>query len=340
MLPHKCAETTFLFVCVILLLATCRAGAAETLYSVQRDTMFFNQDPSLPNDQAQDSTISKGTLVKLLPDQSMSRSGQLMQRITTVEKNARNGWVPADALILFETAIQLLELRAKTNQNQVNPETIPQLIRAQENPEIRTAWEEASEAFDANEKLPEDQRLPDPYFARAEIWYTLNNYIAAIENYVEGIRYARKTNQDILTYAVYFTKLQTAAENLLSLPVPPEGVNQNLPARGFLHFNRGVSSYLRGDYKKAIEELSDAVSLVPTDPLIWYYRGLAMKANGELARGQHDVLLGVHFEKDLSPGRRRAINRSLFRVQGSDRLWLEHFRLGSPNGYGLVSFNN
>ena len=337
MLPY-CRLAILLIVANILWTSTQLASAVDRLYSVQQDTILRDRILTSTNDDDFKIVLRRGTLVQVIPNQLDDSTGRVMQRIATLETIPQSGWVPANTIIRIDTWIKLLNQKAHSIQsNNKISQSIPRLIITQTNPEIRKAWREATEAFEANMKLPEDQRLPDPYFARAEIWMTVNNYVAAIEDYVVGIHYARKSDRDILTYSQYFEKLQNVAEKLLLLPVPDEGTDQSLSRRGFMHFNRGVSYYLRGNYELAIDNLSDAVSLAPAEPLCWYFRGLAYKAAGDSMRAQHDALLGAHFERKITRFRRKEIDRSLFRVQGPDRIWLETIRLGSPNGHGLVT---
>ena len=81
------------------------------------------------------------------------------------------------------------------------PDSLPELIRLQENQAVRKAWQEIEAAISENEALPERERLPEPYFARAEIWASVNAYAAAVQDYLTAIKWriALATNSRSLT---------------------------------------------------------------------------------------------------------------------------------------------
>jgi len=334
-MPSYCRLAILLVIANILWASPSLASVADRIYSVQRVTSLRLDNDASKKDSDSQSTLRRGTLIRVISDPLIDSTGEESLRVITLEEYPRSGWVDADTVIPIDTWIHLLNTKARSIKNDDNVQSIPQLIRTQSNPDIRQAWKEAAEAFKKNAKRPEDQRLPEPYFARAEIWTAVNNYVAAIENYVDGLHYARSSGRDIITYAPYFEKMQAATEKLLALPVPAVGTEKSFSVKGFHHFNRGISFYLRGNYQAAINNFDDAISLAPAEPLCWYFRALAYYGTGDLDRAQHDALLGAHFERKLTRHRRQSLNRSLARVQGTNRMWLEGFRLGSPNGHGL-----
>lgn len=309
--------------------------AAEPLFSVQRSTELQSLNSPSSGTQKKLFTLRSGTLARAISQPLAAPPAANMTLIETLETNPRSGWVSSDAIIRIDHWVTFLNQKAATIIGGKKTASIPQLIRMQNDPQIRQAWQEAADAFDDNNELPENERLPEPYFARAEIWMAVNNYVLAIEDYVDGLHYARRSGRDIITYSPYFSKMQFATEKLLSLPVPPIGTTKNIVLRGSYHLNLGISLYFSGKYGEAVNNFDDAISLSPSDPIAWYFRGLSFYAMGDIDRAQHDALLGMHFERKISRFRQKSIDRILTRIQGANRTWLERFRLGSPNGHGL-----
>ena len=336
MLPRR--AICFLTSSIVAIAITCYAKqilADDPLFSVQRSTELKLTESNPQNKSNNLHELRGGTLVRDKSNSPFSSPVTGMTLIETLENHPRIGWVQSDDLVRIDHWVALLNHKAKSIVKSKTSATVPQIIRAQNDPQIRQAWQETANAFEANNTRPENERLPEPYFARAEIWMAVNNYPLAIEDYVNGLHYARLSGRDIITYSPYFSKMQLATEKLLSLPVPPTGTTKNIVLRGNYHLNLGISLYFGGKYRDAINNFDDAISLSPSDPIAWYFRGLSFYALGDLGRAQHDALLGMHFEHKLSHYRKKSITRSLMRIQGENRAWLERFRLGSPNGHGL-----
>ena len=291
------------------------------------------------------SRLRAGTAVVGIRQEEAGKPARSGWQIATLEAPPRYGWASASAVTPYATRGRQLKATAvslyapRPDQPKPNqPKTLPELIKIQGNSEIKQAWREVVDAFSKNEKLPEAERLPEPYFARAEIWTSANNYVSAIDDYVEGIKYARKSDRDILTYSRYFDKLQNVAEKLQSLPVPARGVETNLAQKAQQHFNRGCSYFFSGKFFLARESFDNALQLAPAEAGYWYFRALAQRASDDPQRAQHDALMGSYFERKLSRYRRRDLNRTLMRVQGAQRVWLDSYRLGSPTNQLLRDY--
>lgn len=103
----------------------------------------------------------------------------------------------------------------------------------------------------------------------------------------------------------------------------------NLPAQdavlGQLYGN-GVHAYFAGDFVKAHDQLTAAVTAGSRDPRVYYYRGLAFLKLGRQEEAVEDFKQGAALEsKDLN--RSFNVARSLERVQGSARQQLETYRV-------------
>jgi hypothetical protein len=271
------------------------------------------------------------TLIGLRP-QSFGDPVQPGWQVVSPDDPSVRGWVRGSYVSTIDSRMKELRataisLRAGTSGKK---QSLPELILLQDNPATQRAWREVSDAISENEALPESERLPEPYFARAEIWASVKNYSDSLQDYLTAIKYARKTNRDILTYSEYFDQLYDVAEKLQNIPVPAQGAESvpHIAARD--HFNHGYRSFFLGNLEEAVDRFDSAVQLAPDQPLYWYFRALAHKLLGDEQKAQHDALMGASFERQLVSFRRLDLNKDLTRVQGPMRTWLETYRLGSP----------
>lgn len=295
----------------------------------------------------QDAEVYEGTGAKVLAKKLRSGTALIGLRpqgfgdpvqpgweVVSPDDASFRGWVRGSYVSTIDFRIKELQataisLRAGSSGKK---QSLPELISLQNSPATKRAWLEVSDAISENEALPEDERLPEPYFARAEIWASAKNYSDSLQDYLTAIKYARKSNRDILTYSEYFDRLYDVAEKLQNIPVPAQGgeILPQIAARA--HFDQGYRSFFGGQLVEAVDRFDSAVQLAPDQPLYWYFRALTHKRLGDEPRAQHDALMGASFERQLVSFRRLDLNKDLTRVQGSMRTWLETFRLGSPTG--------
>lgn len=86
----------------------------------------------------------------------------------------------------------------------------------------------------------------------------------------------------------------------------------------------GVSAYFAKDYALAEKLLSRLVESGTEDPRVYYYRGLAKAAAGNVEKAKADYQAGAELE---AAGRGRVdIDRALEKVQGADRLVIQQHR--------------
>jgi tetratricopeptide (TPR) repeat protein len=185
-------------------------------------------------------------------------------------------------------------------------------------------------AISENETLPDSERLPEPYFARAEIWATAGNYSDSLQDYLYGISIVRVSARDLLSYSVQFDKLGDVADKLQKMPVPAAGAEPIYSSAAREHYSLGYGLFFRDDLRAALEHFDSAVQLAPDQPLYWYFRALTYHGLGDEQRAQHDALMGAFFERELAAWYRRSLHRAFIRIQGARRAWLESYRLGSP----------
>lgn len=117
------------------------------------------------------------------------------------------------------------------------------------------------------------------------------------------------------------------ASSLLVGPVSAAARAGGEPAPLGVAYGNGVHAYFAGDYQCSFDALSGAIEAGSNDPRAYYFRGLSALKLGRLDEAEADFQQGANLEAD---GRGsvggRAIGRALERVQGCDRLKLEHYR--------------
>lgn len=252
--------------------------------------------------------------------------------VETLDGSGRRGFVLATDVIRVSRQLDGLqegERQLRSSFGKTAPQ--PDSIQFHENEHLREAWKEATEAITANATLPANQRIPDPYFARAEVYMQAENYVAALDD-------CASASAIVATAGLDSRKQQQAAEiytkaikQLRSVPQPLRDTFTNIDLQASEHYNASQSFISSRDFENAIAELSKSLSLTPSWPLYWYMRAIARHESGDLHLAQSDALLGALFERRLSPRARLDISRGLTRVQGPTRLWLEAYRRGKAD---------
>ena len=252
--------------------------------------------------------------------------------VETFDGSGRRGFVLATDVIHVSWQLDNLQegerqLRRSFGKTALQPDS----IQFHENEQLRQAWKEATEAITENATLPAAQRIPDPYFARAEVYMQAENYVAALDD-------CASASAIVATAGLDSRKQQQAAEiytkaikQLRSVPQPPKDAFTNIDLQASEHYNASQRFIASRDFENAIAELAKSLSLTPSRPLYWYMRAIARHESGDLHLAQSDALLGALFERRLSPRARHDISRGLTRVQGPTRLWLEAYRRGKAD---------
>jgi tetratricopeptide (TPR) repeat protein len=175
------------------------------------------------------------------------------------------------------------------------------------------------------EKLPSLD--PEPYYSRAEIWSTLlDNQEEALLDTLRGVEalLEGKDEDDPAELDKALRKLRDAA--WLSLQRP----KSVFPGSAQKHYGAGLRAYGAGNFDEAAEQFTRAIQLDRKCPEYYYFRSLAYLSVGDKAQAINDAEKGVLIESRLSHSARMEVSRSLIRVQGPNRLWLEGYRRGRP----------
>jgi len=252
--------------------------------------------------------------------------------VETFDGSGRRGFVLATDVIRVSRQLDgLQEGERQLRRSFGNTALQPDSIQFHENEQLREAWKEATEAITANASLPAAQRIPDPYFARAEVYMQAENYVAALDDCASASAIVATAGLDSRKQqqtAEIYTK---AIKQLRSVPQPLRDAFTNIDLQASEHYNASQRFISSHDFENAIAELSKSLSFTPSRPLYWYMRAIARHESGDLHLAQSDALLGALFERRLSPRAKHDISRGLTRVQGPTRLWLEAYRRGKAD---------
>lgn len=222
---------------------------------------------------------------------------------------------------------QRRDLEAKSD-GKIPVNNRPEILDLQSDRSLAEAWDSLATAIAENEVLPEAERLPEPYLARAAIWSRLDRHSEALLDYFEALKYAQSGGRDIQELSSYFADIKNSLTSFRNTPAPPIGKETLYYQSASQNFDRGIVAYLEGRYAVGRDHFDNSIQLVPDNPSYWYCRAICHRCLGDMARAQHDALMGVLMERRLSPGTGASVNWKLSRVQGLDRSWIEDYRLG------------
>lgn len=192
-------------------------------------------------------------------------------------------------------------------------------------PAAARAWRDVQEAIRDGEELPSPD--PEPYYSRAEIWAerlenqeeALLDTLRGVEAFLEG-----KDARDPAEIDKALKKLRDAA--WLSLQRP----KSIYPGAAEKHYCAGLHTYGMGEFEEAAVQFTRAIQLDAKCPKYYYFRSLAYLSLGDRGHATSDAEKGAMVESHLTESARMDVSRSLIRVQGQQRLWLEGYRRGRP----------
>lgn len=192
-------------------------------------------------------------------------------------------------------------------------------------PAEERAWRDVQEAIRDGEELP--LRDPEPYYSRAEIWATrLENQEEALLDTLRGVEAFLEgpDSSDPAEIDKALKKLSNAA--WLSLQRP----KSIYPGAAEKHYGAGLYCYSLGQFEEAAMQFTRAIQLDARCPQYYYFRSLAYLVAGDERLAINDAEKGALVESHLTDSARLDVSRSLVRVQGTQRLWLEGYRRGRP----------
>jgi tetratricopeptide (TPR) repeat protein len=300
---------------------------AATLFSTVRNAPLYVVDDG---EMYQRDKVSPETLV--VGTRQIEYLNQVYHYVRFLWSSRQPGWIRETDLdeiaSLVKEEIEFSDSSAASE----DEGSLPLVIRHQRSVRLKRAWLSIQKIIKNNETLPEDKRVPEPYFARAEIWMAVDNYVEAMTDYLTALRYASSSGRELQTYIRYYSKVEKTIERFALLPAPPSGVSPDARRKGSHHFGFGVTEFRIRNHTQAVRHFGNAISMEPDNPLYWYYRSVASRRSGDSNHAVYDALYGTLIEsKKYSPYKSRQMAQGLQHIQGEDRIWLESFRLGDPS---------
>ena len=313
----------------------CQAGQPQLSVAVQATGIFSELKAAEPA-----SVLPKGALVLVTGE--TDPTGRFRQ-IQISRGNGSSGWVKTRDLVAVADAF--IAQKAKSvvgDQLAKNSETnrdigVPLLIQFSNHPNITQIYEEAFSAYSENQKLPDEEKIPEPYFARAEIWHLVGNYPDAVVDLVDGVKYARARGRNPKLIEEYHNKMAMVLEKIKTMPRPMGEPASEFHAAAVSSYGKGLHSLKAKRLSAARYHFNDAIRLDPDVPVYWYLRAVTNHRDGRELEARHDAVMGNFFERDVPFWKGRRIAKALTGIQGPDRAWLESYRDGTAlqSLYGL-----
>ncbi|GHT18124.1 hypothetical protein FACS1894189_5460 [Planctomycetales bacterium] len=253
------------------------------------------------------------------------------------------GWIKQSDLMSYQEQSKKELARLTAEDEAKNPDfTIPEIIKLQGKPEVRKAWLEIQSAFEENQKLATDKRLPEPYFARATVLYSLGNYAEALSDYLSGLDSLKNQNDKsaYTLYDQYFDDIRNTITESLTQPKSAIDLGPEKQRRTQYHYSNGYSNFWNGNYERALQHFDNAIQIDWRRPSYWYYRGLTYRRLGDERKALFNFMFGSHLETLSDYRTRQEVSWQLSRLQGNERLFLEEIRNGDPSNTLLQKYIN
>lgn len=199
---------------------------------------------------------------------------------------------------------------------------VPHLI-ARHSPQLRAAWQDVDQLLEENSRLAVP--LPDPYFARGDLWAVAGAHEDALADYVAGTRLLLKSRPNLLDQSRALQRVAQGLNRLIRQPKP------DYPLESEQSFQLGLNSYYRGDVVTAREFFAEATRMNPGEPGYRALHALALRRIGRDVDAERQLiaLRAVLWRGDDVDQQRRTLYWRLARIQGPERRWLEQ-RLVAP----------
>jgi tetratricopeptide (TPR) repeat protein len=217
----------------------------------------------------------------------------------------------------------------------------------------RQDLKEINKLCQENEKRNKNERLPEPYFARAELYEQNEEYINAMTDYLEGLSYVQNqspSGYQYVPYEKYFDKIKSATENALNIPYAVTRLGRcEIDVVG-RYFSQGYTYFWEGKFTKALSCFDNAINIRGNAPIYWYYRGLTYWNLDNKKEATYNFLMASVMEKNVRAANQNQdkwenkyplhieVSEYLTRFQGNDRVFLEKIRWGDPSNLILKTF--
>jgi tetratricopeptide (TPR) repeat protein len=204
-----------------------------------------------------------------------------------------------------------------------------------------------------NEKRSKNERLPEPYFARAKLYEQNGEYANAMTDYLEGLSYVQNqfpSGYQYVPYEKYFDEIKCSVENALNRPCAVTRLGrQEIDVVGRC-FSQGYTYFWKGQFTKALCYFDKAINIHGNVPIYWYYRGLTYWKLCNKKKATYNLLMASAMEKNIRAASldknhwankyplQLDVSEYLTRFQGNDRMFLENIRWGDSSNLILKTF--
>jgi tetratricopeptide (TPR) repeat protein len=253
------------------------------------------------------------------------------------------GWIKQNDLVTSKELVEKEKARLIAVKETINPDfTIPEILKLNGQNDLKTAYLGICKSIEENEKLNENKRLPEPYFARATVWQKLGNYGEALSDYLTALDYVKNQNDEsaYAFYNNYFDNIRETIRNSLTQPKSPIDLGQEKQRRSESHYSRGYSAFWDKNYKLALNHFNNAIQVDWKKPYYWYYRGLTYLRLGDEQKALFNFIFGSNLETLSDYNSRNETSQQLIRFQGNERMFLEEIRTGDPSNILLQKYFN
>ena len=303
--------------------ATAVCGELSKRPTVLRAATHANLRSGSSNEADVISTVSKGTLLAELPMAVSLPAGRFIF-VKPIDRSSKTaGWIAIEDTSSSIAPVATVE---KAPPSERSLDDMPILIQRMPE-EQRNDWRVLNRAI--NSAAKDSVAVPEAYVARAELWTIAGDTNKAVADFRMATDAAVASSRSLAEQSAYLRLLRNALRRLEIAPKPSDGSNANDYETAQTHFGAGCHLFWRNRFEESLQEFDHAISLIPNEPIYWFYSALAHRRLNSLNAATHDVLIGCFLEK--SQRHDREIGRLLTRVQGADRKWLETYRLGDPS---------
>jgi hypothetical protein len=196
------------------------------------------------------------------------------------------------------------------------PKALPLLI-ARQSASVQSLWRETESLIDENSRL--QRPLPDPYFARGDLWAASGGHEDALTDYMTGTRLLMATRPGLVDQSRALERLAIGLDRLHRSPRP------KFPLEAERAFQTAMGHYYGGRHAAAIEFFAEASRLRPDEAGYRAFRGLNLRKVGRPDEAEREIAVvrSLLREGDDKPLLKSRFYQRLTRVQGPDRWWLE-----------------
>ena len=317
-------SSTFTVVVCIACSAVCSLVKAEVTQNWAPATRWLLSNNDLHRAPAKDSestsTVSEGAILAVLAKNVQQEETYIFVKPLGISR-VKSGWISLKATSAISQNGRPPDITFDTNSDEHLPLLIRRLPQKQQDD-----FRRLSVAID--DAAQKAVFIPDLYIARAELWTIAGETNEALSDFGTAASHALRASNNKEEQVAQLRNLCNAIERLQKSPRAAEGIEATDHATAAKHYDEGYTLFWNNLTAKSEQCFQNAIMLNPADPRYWYFRGLARRRKGDSKGAQHDVLVAAFLER--SKPKSSVVPRALIRCQGTDRLWLETFRLGDP----------